>query len=74
MEQFQLDCRGFRCPMPMVELFKKIKSTKAGDTIEILSDDPAFSHDVKAWCTQTGNDLVELSKEEKTIKAVIKKT
>lgn len=45
-----LDCRGMRCPMPVVELAKAWSSVPLGETVELLSDDPAAGSDVPAWC------------------------
>ena len=38
-----------------------------------MVNDPGFMEDVKSWCKTTGNILVSLDKEGKTITAVIKK-
>ena len=45
-----LDCRGMRCPLPVIELAKAWPSVAVGDSIELLSDDPAAASDVQAWC------------------------
>jgi len=46
----QLDCRGMRCPLPVIELAKAWPGVPVGDTLELLSDDPAAASDVQAWC------------------------
>jgi tRNA 2-thiouridine synthesizing protein A len=46
----QLDCRGMRCPLPVIELAKAWPAVPVGDTVELLSDDPAAAADVPAWC------------------------
>lgn len=74
MERYLLDCRGICCPMPMVRLFKKNSTIMLGDILEIVCDDAAFPHDIKAWCEQTGNTLIEIKKEGNLTTAVIKKT
>lgn len=61
MAHHELDCRGMKCPMPMVKLFKKNNTIDVGDTLEMIADDPAFLQDIKAWCEQTGNELVEVN-------------
>ena len=57
-----MDCKGLMCPMPIVQLAKKIKSMKVGDEVDLISDDVGSKEDVPAWCQRTGNQLVE-SKE-----------
>ena len=46
----RLDCRGLRCPQPVIELAKAWPSVAVGETVELLSDDPASESDVPAWC------------------------
>lgn len=57
----------------MVKLFKKNSTINAGDTLEVVCDDAAFTHDVKAWCEQTGNILLEVKNDNKDTTVVIKK-
>lgn len=45
-----LDCRGMRCPLPVIELAKTWPSVPVGDVVEVLSDDPAAAADIPAWC------------------------
>ena len=54
-----LDCKGLMCPMPIVQLAKKIKSMKVGDELDLVSDDVGSKADVPAWCQRTENQLVE---------------
>jgi tRNA 2-thiouridine synthesizing protein A len=46
----RLDCRGMRCPQPVIELAKAWPAVALGETVELLSDDPASASDVPAWC------------------------
>ena len=45
-----LDCRGQRCPQPVIELARAAKTSSHGTTIRILTDDPAAAIDIPAWC------------------------
>ena len=56
-----LDCKGMMCPMPIVQLAKKMKSMKVGEEIILLADDVGSKADVPAWCQRTGNELVEVT-------------
>lgn len=73
MSTESLDCKGKRCPMPIVEIFKKINTMEVGDFLSVEADDLAFSTDVHAWCEQTGQKIVELSCNEGVTKALIEK-
>lgn len=54
-----MDAKGLMCPMPIVQLAKKIKTMKVGDELELIADDVGSKEDVPAWCERTGNQLVE---------------
>jgi tRNA 2-thiouridine synthesizing protein A len=45
-----LDCRGMRCPLPVIELAKLWPSVEVGDVVEVLADDAAAGPDLEAWC------------------------
>ena len=45
-----LDCLGRRCPLPVIELAKRIREAGIGDVIRVLADDPAAANDIPAWC------------------------
>ena len=53
-----LDCRGRRCPLPVIELAKHIGDVPVGDTVELAADDPAARLDVPAWCRLRGHDYL----------------
>jgi tRNA 2-thiouridine synthesizing protein A len=50
-----LDCRGKRCPLPIIELSKVIKESELGQEVLFISDDPATAADLTAWARMTGN-------------------
>jgi tRNA 2-thiouridine synthesizing protein A len=53
-----IDCRGRRCPLPILELARHIGDVAIGDTIAVEADDPAAGPDIRAWCRMRGHDLV----------------
>ena len=58
-----LDCKGQLCPMPIVQLTKKIKTMKVGDVVEMVADDLGSKEDVPAWCRRTGNELLDVKED-----------
>ncbi|OGS41667.1 MAG: SirA family protein [Euryarchaeota archaeon RBG_16_62_10] len=60
------------CPMPIVQLAKKIKEMKSGQILELLADDVGAKEDVPAWCSRTGNSLVVTEEDGKTLKFYVK--
>ena len=53
-----LDCRGMRCPRPIIEIARHLGDVEVGGFIELLADDPATSPDLAAWCRMRGQELV----------------
>lgn len=45
-----LDCRGMRCPLPVIELGRRIGEVDVGAVVTVLADDPAAAADIPAWC------------------------
>jgi NADPH-dependent 2,4-dienoyl-CoA reductase/sulfur reductase-like enzyme/peroxiredoxin family protein/TusA-related sulfurtransferase/rhodanese-related sulfurtransferase len=69
----QVDACGLQCPGPIMRLANEMQDIREGEAIEITSSDPAFAHDVPAWCHSTGNTLVEVVPVNGSYKAVVAK-
>ena len=46
----QLDCRGWLCPAPIIELGRRIDDVAVGELLAVVADDVAARYDVPAWC------------------------
>lgn len=68
-----LDARGLACPMPSVKTALALEAMKPGEVIEVLTDDPVSKRDLPVWAESTGNTLLGLKEEEKTIKIYLRK-
>jgi len=68
-----LDGKGLMCPMPIVKLAKKMKEMQVGKVLELVADDPGSKEDVPAWCSRTGNELLEMKQEGNVYFFYIKK-
>jgi len=53
-----LDARGQLCPMPIVNMAKKMKDVQAGKVLEVLADDEGAHADIPAWTARTGNEFL----------------
>lgn len=52
----ELDCRGKRCPLPIIELAKHIEDVAVGQLLAVVSDDVAARADIPAWCRMRGQE------------------
>jgi len=68
-----LDCIGLYCPMPIVKTSQEIKKMKAGEVLEVLSDDKGIKEDMPAWCRTTGNEFLGIEEQAGEIRAYVKK-
>jgi tRNA 2-thiouridine synthesizing protein A len=53
-----IDARGRRCPLPILDLARRITEVAVGDRIVVEADDPAAAPDVRAWCRMRGHEFV----------------
>jgi tRNA 2-thiouridine synthesizing protein A len=53
-----LDCRGQRCPIPVISLARRLAELPVGAVLRVLADDPAAATDIPAWCRLRGQDFI----------------
>lgn len=69
----ELDCRGLKCPMPLVRVSGRLKEMEVGEALKVTADDLAFCPDIKAWTELTGHSLIECVERDKECYVVIQK-
>lgn len=70
----KLDCLGLYCPIPILKIREAMKALATGQTIEMISDDPASEADVKSWTARTGHELLEMEKHGAVFRFLVRKT
>ena len=60
----ELDCRGMLCPLPVIQLARRILDVEIGGVVGVVSSDAASRHDIPAWCRMreqvyVGEDLAD---------------
>lgn len=53
----EIDSLGKRCPEPIIDLAKMMRSHPSEDHFLLLSDDPATTSDLNAWSRMTGHEV-----------------
>ena len=56
-----LDCRGQRCPLPVIALARRLPDLPVGAVIRVLADDPAAANDIPAWCRMRDQEYLGAS-------------
>jgi len=53
-----IDAIGKRCPLPVIDLAKRIDDVPVGALVAVVSDDPAAATDIPAWCRMREHEYV----------------
>jgi TusA-related sulfurtransferase len=59
----RIDMLGRLCPLPIIELARRITDVAVGETVTVIADDPAAASDVPAWCRMRGHDYLGATPE-----------
>ena len=49
-----LDCRGLKCPLPVLKMEKRLAELAAGAGLVVLATDPMAKVDIPLYCRQNG--------------------
>ena len=49
-----LDCRGHKCPVPVLRMEAALRDLAAEERLRIMADDPLAEIDIPHFCRQTG--------------------
>ena len=50
-----IDCRGLKCPLPVLRTERRIAQVKPGTRLIVLATDPIAKIDIPLFCTQNGH-------------------
>ena len=62
----EVDARGLTCPLPILRAKKALSDMQSGQILKVLATDPGSQRDFAAFAKQTGNQIVEVSTQDKT--------
>ena len=68
-----LDCIGLFCPEPVFRTRLELDAMKVGDILEVFADDPAAEEDIKSLVKRTGNEIIQLTKDDNSLHVLIRK-
>ncbi len=69
----QLDTQGLRCPEPVMQVRKIIRSMNDGETLFVLADDPSTTRDIPSFCRFMDHTLVAFQTEDLPYQYLIQK-
>ena len=69
----EVDASGLNCPLPLLRLKKALTAMQSGEIVRIIATDPAAHLDFGVYSDQTGNRIIEFTKESDKQTFYIKK-
>lgn len=69
-----LDLKGLLCPMPVVKIAQAIKGVAVGAIVEATATDPGVLADIPAWSRSSGNELLDIKRENKVVVFRVRRT
>ena len=67
-----LDCRGLKCPLPVLKMEKRLAGLAPGAALVVLATDPMAKIDIPLYCRQNGHTC-EVSGEADVLRFAIVK-
>ena len=64
MAEVMLDARGLSCPLPILKARKALRNMQAGQTVEVLSNDPSAPDNFRDFCKSSNHELLECTNIE----------
>lgn len=61
----QIDATGQLCPLPVIELARRIGEIEIGAVVEVVADDPAAATDFPAWCRMRDQEFLAATPAER---------
>ncbi len=68
-----LDCIGLFCPIPIFNTTQEMEKIDTGQTLEMVTDDPAAVQDIPRWAKRAGHQFLKLWKEGEHYHFLIRK-
>ena len=73
MAETILDVKGLNCPLPVLRANRSLRGMAPGEKLRVLATDRASITDFRAYCRETGHDLLAFSEEAGTLSFTIRR-
>jgi tRNA 2-thiouridine synthesizing protein A len=67
-----IDCRGLKCPLPVLKMEKRLSQLAAGASLIVLATDPMAKIDIPLYCRQNGHECTVSTEVEVLRFAIVK--
>ncbi len=73
-EDFLLDARGLKCPMPSVKTALALEQLGGGGIVKVMIDDPVSKKDLPAWVRGNGHQVLGIDDRDGFVEVYVKKS
>lgn len=73
MNETILDVKGMACPLPVLRANRSLRGMAAGERLRVLATDRAAVADFRAFCQETGHDLLACSEDSGVFSFLIRR-
>jgi tRNA 2-thiouridine synthesizing protein A len=73
MSETVLDVKQMTCPLPVLRANRVLRGMAPGARLRVLATDRASVADFKAYCRETGHDLLASSEQDGVFSFVIRR-
>jgi tRNA 2-thiouridine synthesizing protein A len=73
MGETLLDVKGLNCPLPVLRANRALRGLAPGEKLRVLATDRAAITDFRAFCRETGHDLLAFSEESGVLSFTIRR-
>ena len=73
MSETLLDVQGMGCPLPVLRANRALRTMEPGARLRVLATDRAAISDFRAFCRETGHDLLSFSEESGVLSFTIRR-
>ncbi len=72
-EDYLLDARGMKCPMPSVKTALALEQLGGGGIVKVMIDDPVSKNDLPAWVRSNGHQVLRIEDRQDHVEVYVKK-
>ena len=69
----ELDTSGLLCPLPVLKARRALNTLQSGDRLRVIATDAKAPDDFAAYCQQSGDMLVESTRDGERFRIVVQK-
>lgn len=64
---YEIDLVGYKCPIPIIKIKKKIETLSKGDYLQVKASDPMIKIDLPIFCKDSNCRLISMEDEDDDI-------